>query len=152
MEKFPEDQLPAVMIASPGLVDPPTADGRGVYTARWRLTTATAVAARGNRLALRLARLYALATRALMLQQQQLGDLAVRRIDWLGERYDVLASVDDRSICVGAVEVSVEVSDVTTRQAGPLEPVMGPGTGTEPDSPTWPTAETVEVEVHKEEL
>lgn len=146
-EKMPEDQLPSVTLASPGLVgDLPTADGRGIYTARWGLTVATMVAARGNALALRLARLYAVAVRGVLLQQQALPGVDVRRIDWLDERYSLLDAVDDRTVCTSEVQVGVQVSDVTSRHQGPLEPLLAPG-DLDPDSPSWPTAATTDVEL-----
>lgn len=151
VEKMPEDQLPAVILASPGLLDPPLADGRGVYTARWRLVIAVMVNARGNRLALRLARLYALAVRGVLLQQQALPELAVRRIDWLDERYRLLDSIDDRTLCISEVEVAAEVSDVLSRHEGPLAPGWGPGLS-DPDSPEWPTATSTDMAVVKEPL
>jgi hypothetical protein len=147
IERFPEDQLPAVIVASPGLTDPPLADGRGLYTARWRFDVGTQVAARGNRLALRLARLYTLAWRALLLQQQDLAGLAPRRIDWTDERYRLLDSIDDRSTCIGEIEIAVEVSDVTERNAGPLEPLLSPEPDPGPDSPLWPESATADVAV-----
>jgi len=148
VEKMPEDQTPTIIIASPGLTDPPLADGNGKYTARWRVTVAVHLSARGNALALTLAREYVLALRALLLQQQNLDRLAVRRIDWEDERYDMLPPIDDRTVCTGEVELAVEVADVTTRHAGPLAPILPPG-DLEPDSPSWPTAETAGVDVDK---
>jgi hypothetical protein len=151
VERMPEDQLPAVILASPGLftgAGVPQADGRGVYTARWQLVASTQVSARGNGLALRLARLYALAVRGALLQQQRLEGLEVRRIDWLDERYRLLGSIDDRTTCISEVEVSAEVGDVLSRGHGPLAPLLGPG-NLGPDSPTWPTAQTAEVAVTK---
>lgn len=145
VEKFPEDQLPAVILASPGITDPPTADGQGRYSARWRVLVAAEVVARGNRVALGLARLYATALRATAIQQQALEGLDVWRIDWMGERYDVLDSVDDRTVCVAQVELAVTVGDVTTRGAGPLEPEPPP---TEQPSPTWPVAETADIDIY----
>ena len=150
VEKFPEDQLPALILASPGLTEPPLADGRGIYTARWQMTASVMVSVRGNRLALRIARLYALAVRGALLQQQSLPELPARRIDWMDERYRLLDSIDDRTVCISEVEVGVEVSDVLTRQAGPLAPGMGPGLPG-PQSPTWPVAETADVLVTKTE-
>jgi hypothetical protein len=147
VEKMPEDQTPALRLASPGLIgDLPTADGRGVYSARWQLIVAVQIAARAD--ALRLARLYALAVRSLLLQQQVLDGLDVRRINWLDERYRLLDSVDDRTVCISEVELSVEVSDVTTRHAGPAEPILAPG-DLGPDSPSWPTAQTADVALVK---
>lgn len=145
VERFPEDQLPSVMVASPGLTDAPVADGQGAYLARWRVLVAVQIVARGNRIALPLARQYALALRAACVQHQQLAGLDVRRIDWVGERYDVLDSVDDRTVCVAQVELAVEVANVTSRNDGPLEPEVPPG----PDSPSWPIARLAEVEIQK---
>ena len=145
VEKFPEDQLPCVMVASPGLTEAPLADGRGQYTARWRVLMAAEISARGNRLALVLARLYATGLRAIAVQQQVLEPLDLRRVDWMGERYDVLESVDDRTVCIAQVELAVEVAGVTDRNTGPLLPEASPS----PDSPTWPVAQTAEVEIQK---
>lgn len=150
-EKMPEDQTPTLVIASSGLTDPPLADGGGVYTARWRVNVAIHLSARGNALALRLVRLYVLALRALLTQQQELAGLALRRVDWMDERYDTLPSIDDRTVCTGTVEMAVEVTDVTTRNAGPLEPILGPGS-IGPDSPTWPVAATADVAITKEPI
>jgi hypothetical protein len=144
ISKMPEDQIPAVIIASPGLTDPPQADGFGMYTARWKVQVAAEVVAKGNRLALKLARLYALALRAVVIQQQY-DDIPVRRIDWIDERYDVLDSADDRTVCIGVVEFAVEVPNVLTRDTGPLTPEAAPG----PPSPTWPTAQTEHMDVVK---
>ena len=146
VEKFPEDHLPAWMVASPGLIRPPDADGSGTYTATWRITVATMCGVRGNRLALRIARLYALANRALLLQQQTLPGLDTHRIDWLDERYDQLPSVDDRTVCISEVELAVSVSGVTSRHQGPLEPIFPPGSHPGPDSPVWPTATSTDIQ------
>jgi hypothetical protein len=151
VEKMPEDQTPAVVIASPGLTGAPQADGRGRYWATWRVNVAVHLSARGNALALRLARLYVAALRALFMQQQELPGLDVRRIDWQDERYDTLPSIDDRTVCTALVELAVCVADVTTRHAGPLAPVLPPGS-LGPDSPTWPTAELVDVDITKEPI
>jgi len=129
--KFPEDQLPAFLIASPGIE--PTSrgsagrlevSGDGYYTTRWRVECASHVAARGNRLAVRNARLYAAAVRALLVQKA-LGDtgaLQVRRVDWTAERYGLLDSDAERTICAGVVGVGVEVAQTLNRQLGPPEP------------------------------
>jgi len=138
IEKFPEDQTPVVVITSPGTIptDQPGADGRGLYRARWRIDVATQAVAGGNRIALRLARLYTAAMRAIAVQHQNTG--LARRVDWLAERYDVLDSIDDRTVCIGVVSLRVETYDVTGRNTGPQDPETEPG----PDSPTWPTVQT----------
>jgi hypothetical protein len=153
VEKMPEDQTPTIVVKSPGIIDPPLASGDGLYAARWEIDVAVVLSARGNRLALRLARRYAAALRVLLVQQQLLDPelvLVVRRIDWLGEHYDVLDSIDDRTTCAAHVSLAVEVADVAQRNAGPMSPVLPPGSGTGPTSPTWPTATSVDVEIDKE--
>jgi hypothetical protein len=155
IEKFPEDQLPAVIIGSPGLTDPPVADGAGHYTASWRVLLGVEVVAGPNRRALELARLYALALRGVALQQQQDPGVSgpdVVRIDWRDERYDQLDTIDDRTVCVGVVELAVQVAGVITRQAGPLDPLLPPETVPGPESPAWPTADTVDVDIVKQPL
>lgn len=142
VEKMPEDQTPAVIVASPGLVSgrPPTPAGDGSYTARWQLSVSAQCLASGAGLALRNARWYAAALRACLLQQQGLGGLLpVSRIEWTGESYNRLPSVDDRTTCVATVDLVIEVGHASYRNAGPLTPTPGP----QPDtSPQWPTAQT----------
>jgi hypothetical protein len=152
IEKMPEDQTPALIVSSSGTTDAPSAGGDGRYVGRWRVELSVLVSARGSTLALRLARLYAAAVRALFLQQQGGKTLSLRRIDWMGERYDALPSIDDRTLCIGTVDVAVEIADVTTRHAGPLAPILGPDPDPDPESPQWPTSQTADVVVHKESL
>jgi len=44
-ERFPEDQLPAVIVESPGTADLPLPDGQGRYMARWEVVLTIAVSA-----------------------------------------------------------------------------------------------------------
>jgi hypothetical protein len=153
IEKFPEDQLPCVMIGSPGLTDPPQADGGGYFAATWQVQIGVEVAAAPNRRALELARWYAAAVRACVIQQQQDPgmDTAIQviRVDWRDERYDVLDSVDDRTVCVGRVEVAITVAEVLQQGLGPLDPLIPPQPPA-PVAPAWPTATDVLVDVDKE--
>ena len=155
IEKFPEDQLPCLMLASPGLTDPPEADGGGYYSANWQINLGVEIVAAPNRRAVELARLYTLAVRAAVIQQQQDPGLQqpVRmvRIDWRDERYDVLDSIDDRTVCIGRVEFGVSVVEVLQRGLGPLDPLIGPQPPS-PVAPDWPTSETVITTVEKEPI
>jgi len=136
IEKFPEDQVPCVVITSPSTLDQPAADGNGLYRARWRIDVATQAVAGGNRIAPRLARLYTAAMGLCAVQHQNSG--LARRVDWLGERYDVLGSEDDRTVCIGVALLRVEAYDVRNRNTAPQEPEIEP----DPDSPTHPIAQT----------
>lgn len=138
LTRFPEDQTTSVIITSPGTLETPAADGRGLYRARWRVDVATQVVAGGNRIAPRLARLYTLAMRAIVVQHQDHG--LARRIDWMGERYDLHTSVDERTLAVGVCSLRVETFDVTDRNTAPSDLE----TEASPDSPTHPIAQTRE--------
>ena len=63
----------------------------------------------------------------------------------------VLDSIDDRSVCVGRVEVAVTVAEVLQQGLGPLDPLIPPQPPL-PVAPAWPTAETVITTVEKESL
>lgn len=154
VEKMPEDQTPCVVIASRGVADIPLKNASRQYTAQFILELAAVVSAIGGQemagtpRALRLARFYALALRACMAQQSD-SDLMVHR-DWLGEQYDVLDSIDDRTICVGKVRFAVEVPDVLTADAGPIYPV-GPDAEVDPlpESPEWPVSSATDIDLQK---
>ena len=151
-EKMPEDQTPCVVVISPGVSDSPLTNGARQYTAQFRIDLGIVVSARGGMeeggspRALRLARLYALAMRAAMAQQSD--EEYLFRRDWLGEDYDLLPSIDDRTICVGRVRYAIEVPDVLTTDAGPLDP-MPPETVPLPDSPEWPLATSHDEQIVK---
>lgn len=161
-EKFPEDQLPSLMIASPGIETRQGAievHGDGAYVARWRVECSCEVSARGNRLALALCRLYAAAVRALLVQQaldqrwyESASALVLRRIDWTGEISTVRDSTSDRTRAASKTLLLVEVAEVTNRQMGPLDPLYPP---TDPDKPPeemlTPDAERAVVDVIKQE-
>jgi hypothetical protein len=163
-EKWPEDQLPALLIASPGLAETGArrgleVHGDGGYVARWRVDCASEVSARGNRQAIRLARLYAAAVRALIVQQtlrvSRFVDAplpSLRRIDWTGERYDLRDWTIDRTRCAGVVSFVVEVADVMTRGLGPREPMYPPtGPGEPPEPMLMPDVERARVDVSKKD-
>jgi hypothetical protein len=154
VEKMPEDQTPAVILRSPGVADNPLINGSGVYEAQFTLEASAVVSARGGMeeggepRALRLARMYALALRACLVQKAD-GDGYLFRRDWIDEAYDVLPSIDDRTICVAKATFRIEVPDVTDANSGPIEPLVPPDDPNAPpslSSPDWPIATTVEVE------
>jgi hypothetical protein len=155
-ETMPEDQTPSVTVSSPGILDIPGVTGARQYVARWEIEVGVKVSAigiqeNGAPRALRLARIHALAVRACLVQQADADGYLFRR-DWIGEAYDTLPSIDDRTICIGRVRMSIEVPDVLTSDAGPIEPIAYPDPpDVEPpvESPDWPTAVTQDVELVK---
>lgn len=138
----PEDQLPAITVEAPGTADLPMADGQGRYQVRFEVDLGIHVAASTG--ALRLAKLYGLALRALALQQPP--DLLMG-IDWTAERYPPMSLQGDRSIARAQVRLECHVPDVTNRFAGPTDPdYVDPGEG---PSPEWPTAQTHDEDIVK---
>jgi hypothetical protein len=154
-EKMPEDQTPALIVRSPGVMDIPYTASARAYTAQWELEIGCVVSAiglsddAGSPRALRLARIHALAIRACIAQQADDAQLLAWR-DWIGEAYDTLPSIDDRTICVGRVRFGVQIPNVLTADAGPVDPIIPPdGTEVDPDAPQWPQALSVNVGVVK---
>lgn len=147
-DNWPEDQLPALMLVSVGLAEPPFKQGSGEYRARWQMGLACVCSASKMEQSHRLAMLYVAAHRALLVQRPSL-DGHAHGVVWQDENYDDLPLDDARSLAAGQAVFTVEVHDVTTANAGPLTPSEPP----EPD-PTvpygdWPTAETVDVDVER---
>jgi hypothetical protein len=70
VEKMPEDQTPAVVVASPGLTDPPRPTGDGMYIARWRVRSLCTSARAATRSRCDSRACTSLALRALIVQQQ----------------------------------------------------------------------------------
>jgi hypothetical protein len=155
-ETMPEDQTPSVTVSSPGVLDIPGVSYSRQYTARWEIEVGVKVSAigiqeNGAPRALRLARIHALAVRGCLVQQPGDSGYLFRR-DWIGEAYDTLPSIDDRTICIGRVRMSIEVPDVLTSDAGPIEPIVSPDPPdvTPPaESPEWPTAVMADVDLVK---
>jgi len=131
-----EVQLPAVVIYSPGTVDTPERDGRGRWSAWWRLIVGAVVGASTQDHTRRLAHRYAAAIRALMVSHPTIGGVA-DRLAWVGESYGEFPTDQARTLTDVAVEFRVHMSDVAS--VGPRElPTPHP----DPHDP-WPGAPTV---------
>lgn len=141
IEKMPEDTPPVLIIASPGIAagvaHPISTRGDGTYNARFALDCASHVSARGNRQALKLARLYAAMLRTLVVQQalEPAGGLQLSAVEPVNERFERLRSDADRTISASVVSFVVDVVAISNRLAGPLEPTLPP---TEPGEPPEP--------------
>lgn len=141
----PEDQLPVVVVISPGLAGPPRRDGDGRVMARWSLAagvvTAAAERARENAMS------YVGALRALLLQHQTLDGLALD-VEWQDEEYDSAPFDVTRTLFSARVVASVTVPDVVSYGHGPDGP-WGPAPDpTDPTDPTlWPRVKRTDVRV-----
>lgn len=143
------DQLPAIVIVSPGLNgDPPMQEGDGTFRAVWTVGIGVFVSAATREDTKKLVRQYGAIIRAIMLQKQSLGGNADGTV-WLDESYDDNFNfTDDLTISAGQFICDVEVAGVVDRFAGP---VGEPDPDTQPGS-EWHTADTVTVDVKKEEI
>ena len=142
-DKWPEDQLPVVVVISPGWAGRPRRAGDGRALAPWSLaagivSSATPERTREN------AQLYLGAIRTLLVQQQALGGLAAG-IDCLDEDYiPPFAFSRTRTLLAVQALFTVHVSDAFTYGAGPpLETDGPPPDPTEP--PNWPVIRRTDV-------
>lgn len=146
LDKWPEDQLPAVLLVSVGVEPRPPMRGDGRYRARFTMGAACVCSARTQEDSHRMSMMYVAALRALLIQRPSLDGHAAG-VELLDENYDWLEYDDIRTLASGQAIFSVEVEDVTTARAGPT-------TADVPDDDPWPddpTADLVEVLVTKEE-
>lgn len=145
-DRWPEEQLPSVMLISTGLTGEPSRDGKGRYTAHFAIGLAVVVSARDRATTDELAKLYTAALRAILLQHQSLGGLA-QAVEWVDERYDALPDGKSRrQLAAGQVVFRVQVSNVISGKTGPRVPRVDPT----PDYPDT-LATTVEADVEATE-
>jgi hypothetical protein len=140
-ETWPEDQLPCLLLVSPGLAEAPMADGAGSYRVKFSLGLAVIVSAATMDETAALAKLYVAAMRAAILQHPSLEGFA-SGVEWLDETYDDLPSVDTRSLGAGQCIFAVEVDGFARRWNGPKTPEEPPSPDYTP-LPEDPYAERV---------
>ena len=159
LENMPEDQHPAVIVRSQGLIDLPYRGGGETghaYTSMWDVQVGVQAAARGNKKlgaprARRLAQMYATAARGVMVQQRDPEQL-IGGIDWVGSDDDVLDSTGDRTTCLSASRFAVSVFSTVEWGRGPIEPIappIDPDVPPDPDSPLWPEAVVAFMDLEK---
>jgi len=140
------DQLPTVVVVSPGLNGAdPLAEGDGNYRASWLLGVGIFASAATREDTRILVRQYAAIIRAIILQKQGLdGSIAVCGIRWMDESYDDnFRFTDEDTISAGQVVFNIEVDGVVHRRVGPTgppDPVTQPGM-------SWSEILTTEIEV-----
>lgn len=139
-DKWPEDQVPGVLVVSPGLVPPPAKGGDGRYRARWRVDLGVICSARTQALSHEQAQDYIAAFRALLIQRPSL-DGHADGTAWLDENYTPLSYDDTRSLYAGYATIVVDVDNVTTANAGPTTPDDPNEPDTDPWAP-WPLVVT----------
>lgn len=145
--KWTEDQLPTIIVVSPGLAPTdPKREGDGTYRAWYRVGVAVIAAARDRETTRRISKLYIAAIRGAILQHAGLGDLEAAGIRWTNERNSDIPDEAGRTLGSGAVTFDIEMRGVINDRLGPAEPFDDPY-----DDPTWPTVATTDVDVIEKE-
>jgi len=133
-DKLPEDQLPAIIVVSPGLSDEPRRAGDRTYQADWMVGVGALVETRDETTAKKASRDVAALIRAIILQQPSLGGFA-NGVRWLNESYDQLPIESRRTLASAEVEFSIRVDDVVNASELPyIEGMEGLPTPSDFDS------------------
>lgn len=152
-EKWPEDQMPAVVSVEAGMDGPPRRDGDGSYTARYRLGIVIFChgidAAAGRRNAMD----YGAAISALLLQKSAIHNNAT--VIALDAAMPTEGPTDgSRSIWAFTCEFIVEVYDILNDMRGPVYPELADDPAVpDPNLPgsLWPQVETPTITVSQKE-
>jgi hypothetical protein len=147
-EKFDEDQLPAIIIVSPGMTAAPVKQGNGQYRTTWSLGVGVVCSGNDENDVRTMVDIYTAAIRTLLVQRPSLGQFAAA-LNYEDERYDEgVSTAKRRSLQAGYVLCSVEVDGVVDASGGPITPSDPPTPATDP-IPDWPIATSGSVTVQK---
>jgi hypothetical protein len=119
------DELPAVIVVSPGLNGPPMERGSGQVDAVWAVGVGVVVAAKTSDDAQRLAKLYGAAVRSLLVQKGSLGGFATSTT-WTDEETTPYAFDATKAVAQCVLMFEVYVSGVVSRFGGPATPPVDP--------------------------
>jgi hypothetical protein len=126
------EEMPKVVVISPGLWDIPThPENDGYYAATWQVGVGIAIAGRTEEEADRTVKMYGAAARAIVVQHQSLesSTLGVCGVSWLDENYDDLP-LEDQFMNYKSVGIflGVEVEDAVNRFTRPPRVTEAPQT------------------------
>lgn len=127
-DKWPEEQIPLIVVMTSGLAGKPERHAQGNYHASWAVGVASIVSDIDQENTRQLSLAYAAAVRSLVLQHKMLKsatwpDGFANGTSWEDETYSDMPSLKERSISAARVIFSVGVDDVVTEYAGPREPL-----------------------------
>jgi hypothetical protein len=121
LDHFAEEQLPAVIITSPGTLAEPKRRGDGVYEAQYGLAVAAFISTATREATHELVRVWCEAIRACLVQQPSLGGVC-DDLTLLAEDYHEQPVIDRRSLAAGIVSFAALVAGIVDAYAGPLPP------------------------------
>lgn len=126
LEKFPEEQTPAMVIVSPGIVaDSIEREGDGVYSAQWDIGIAVVASSRDETTTDSMRAAYAAAVRAVFLQHPSVeGGGTIE--EWVDESYSDLPVEADRTLAVAQLLFRIRAEAIVDASGGLREPLEDP--------------------------
>jgi hypothetical protein len=144
-DRWPEEQLPSIVIVNPGMTGMPLKDGGGTYRASWAVDICISVSAATQADTRRNAQLYIAAARGCIMQRRSLG-AGMKSTDWGGESYELIDVDKRRSLAGAKASFVIEREDILTVGAGPTDPEVDP----QPED--WTTVESAGATVKAEPI
>lgn len=124
--QFVEDQLPALIIVSPGTINTPRKSGDQVYEADYRVMIVAIISSNSRENVNHNARVYAAAVRAILVRTPGLGGVTTGGI-WEGESFDEGPEEQGRSLASVTVEFAYTVPNIAKRGERPPTQPITPG-------------------------
>jgi hypothetical protein len=152
LDSFPEDQIPMIVIATPGTVGKPTKNGK-TWEATWLIRVTAICSAGDEETSQELADIYAHAIKQLVLQNKMINDNPdVEAVEWAGDAYNLAAAYQTRTLGAAQVIFHVTYKNVVDESEGPITPT--PEDQVPADPGPWPTVKPdgVHVTIEKEPI
>lgn len=144
VDKWAEDQLPAIIFGSPGLSDSgPRRSGDGKHEGPWVFSLTAVVSGRDDQVNRWLVGIYTAALRLLLMQQPMIVGLPVEGCHYADEAYDPIPQRRSRALMAGTVVYELVLSGLGDAAAGPLAPAENPI----PDPGPYPEVENTGLDV-----
>lgn len=125
VDKWPADQLPAIIFGSPGLADGVRRNGRGEHSGEWAFGFTAVASARDDTSTRWVVGLHALALRKIFIQQPAVEGLPVESCTYEDEAYDPLPFARSGSLMAATVTFSIGLAELGSARGGPAAPVAG---------------------------
>lgn len=138
-DRFPEDSLPAIIVAAPGAEGQPETDGGGIIRTAWRFEVSVTLTADTGRNARRNAQLYLAAIIACLMQRRSLGE-SMTATDFLDADYVDVPTEKRRTQIAAAAAFAAQIDQMVTTRGGPATP-----TPPDPMPETWPVVTETQI-------
>src|SRR5262252_1941356 len=147
-DSYPDEQIPIVVVVSPGMAEAPDYAGDGAVGGWWALGVGVIAAANTEDNSERMAKIYGAAARAILEQKSFLDDSwEFNGINVMDESYEDVPDIEQaRTMRAAQVICRVRVENMMNKWAGPAYP--DPPEEAQPGS-NWPDVESVYVDVER---